>query len=163
MKTTPPTQLANVVNTSVTMFFHSVQRLTAAPTGGGVPGGRTSALCLRARPAFRSPPRPCSFGPPMPRRSRARGRAAWTIPAASAGVDGSAVRLASFISRIEGENRSHARGSALALGAGRVASAAWRIEELASAAGDQGSAEAPRSPRSIAVDEALAEIDRIRG
>ena len=32
MKTTPPMQLANVVNASVTMFFHSVQRLTAAPT-----------------------------------------------------------------------------------------------------------------------------------
>ena len=35
MKTTPATQLANVVNASVTMFFHSVQRLTATPTGGG--------------------------------------------------------------------------------------------------------------------------------
>jgi hypothetical protein len=31
MKTTPAAQLANVVNASVTMFFHSVQRLTAAP------------------------------------------------------------------------------------------------------------------------------------
>jgi HPt (histidine-containing phosphotransfer) domain-containing protein len=56
------------------------------------------------------------------------------------------------------------RGSALAVGAGRVASAARRIEELASAPGDQRSAEA----RAIvalqsAVAEALAEIDRLRG
>jgi HPt (histidine-containing phosphotransfer) domain-containing protein len=54
------------------------------------------------------------------------------------------------------------RGSALAVGARRVASAAWRIEELASTAG--GAAEA----RAIAVllsavAEALAEIDRIQG
>jgi chemotaxis protein histidine kinase CheA len=56
------------------------------------------------------------------------------------------------------------RGSALAVGAGRVAIAAWRIEELASAAGDQRSAEA----RAIvalqtAVAEALTEIDRLQG
>ena len=56
------------------------------------------------------------------------------------------------------------RGSALAVGAGRVASAAWRIEELAAAAGDQGPAEA-RAIAALrsAVAEALAEIDRIRG
>lgn len=56
------------------------------------------------------------------------------------------------------------RGSALAIGARRVASDAWRIEELASAAGDQGPAEtrAITALRS-AVAEALAEIDRIRG
>jgi chemotaxis protein histidine kinase CheA len=56
------------------------------------------------------------------------------------------------------------RGSALAVGAGRVASAAWRIEELASARGDQSSAEAQAVAALLsAVDEALAEIDRIRG
>ena len=56
------------------------------------------------------------------------------------------------------------RGSALAVGAGRVAGAAWRIEELASAAGDQRSAEA-RAVAALqsAVAEALMEIDRIRG
>jgi HPt (histidine-containing phosphotransfer) domain-containing protein len=56
------------------------------------------------------------------------------------------------------------RGSALAIGARRVASAAWRIEELASAAGDQDPAEAHAiaAVRS-AVAEVLAEIDRIRG
>ena len=56
------------------------------------------------------------------------------------------------------------RGSALAVGARRVASAAWRIEELASAAGDQGSAEARAIAALLsAVAEALTEIDRIRG
>ena len=56
------------------------------------------------------------------------------------------------------------RGSALALGAGRVASAAWRIEELALAAGDQRSAEALAiAALQAAVDEAVTEIDRIRG
>ena len=56
------------------------------------------------------------------------------------------------------------RGSALAIGARRVASAAWRLEELASAAGEQGAAEgrAIAALRS-AVAEALTEIERIRG
>jgi chemotaxis protein histidine kinase CheA len=56
------------------------------------------------------------------------------------------------------------RGSALAVGAGRVASAAWRIEELASTAGDQRPAEARAIAALLsAVDEVLTEIDRIRG
>jgi len=56
------------------------------------------------------------------------------------------------------------RGSALAVGAGRVASAAWRIEELDSAGGDQSSAEAHAIAALVsAVSEALAEIDRLRG
>jgi len=56
------------------------------------------------------------------------------------------------------------RGSALAVGARRVASAAWRVEELASAGGGRGSAEA-RAIASLqsAVAEVLTEIDRIRG
>jgi chemotaxis protein histidine kinase CheA len=55
------------------------------------------------------------------------------------------------------------RGSALAVGARRVASAAWRVEELASA-GDQGPAEALAiATLRSAVAEALTEIDRIRG
>jgi chemotaxis protein histidine kinase CheA len=55
------------------------------------------------------------------------------------------------------------RGSALAVGAGRVASAAWRLEEIASAPGDQSSAEAPAVAALLsAVDEAVTEIDRIR-
>jgi hypothetical protein len=56
------------------------------------------------------------------------------------------------------------RGSALAIGAGRVASAASRIEELASAAGDQGLAGAHAIAALLsAVAEALTEIDRIQG
>jgi HPt (histidine-containing phosphotransfer) domain-containing protein len=56
------------------------------------------------------------------------------------------------------------RGSALAVGAGRVANAARRIEELAIAASDERSEE-PGAVAALlsAVNEALAEIDRIRG
>jgi HPt (histidine-containing phosphotransfer) domain-containing protein len=55
------------------------------------------------------------------------------------------------------------RGSALAVGARRVAHAAGRIEELASAAGDQRSAEARAIAALLsAVAEAIAEIERIR-
>jgi chemotaxis protein histidine kinase CheA len=55
------------------------------------------------------------------------------------------------------------RGSALAVGAGRVAGAAWRIEQLASA-GDQSSAEARAIAALLsAVSEAVTEIDRLRG
>jgi hypothetical protein len=55
------------------------------------------------------------------------------------------------------------RGSALAVGARRVASAAGRIEELAFAAGDQRLAEARAVAALLsAVAEALAEIERIR-
>jgi HPt (histidine-containing phosphotransfer) domain-containing protein len=56
------------------------------------------------------------------------------------------------------------RGSALAVGAGRVAAAASRIEELASAGGDQSSAEARAIAALVtAVSEALMEIDRLCG
>ena len=56
------------------------------------------------------------------------------------------------------------RGSALAVGAGRVARAAGRIEELASAPSDRGSAEAPAIDALLsAVAEALAEIERLQG
>jgi HPt (histidine-containing phosphotransfer) domain-containing protein len=56
------------------------------------------------------------------------------------------------------------RGSALAVGAGRVAGAARRIEELALAGGDQSSAEARAIAALLsAVSEAVTEIDRLRG
>jgi chemotaxis protein histidine kinase CheA len=56
------------------------------------------------------------------------------------------------------------RGSALAIGARRVASAAWRIEEMALAAGHQRPAEARAIAALLsAVAEALAEIERIQG
>jgi HPt (histidine-containing phosphotransfer) domain-containing protein len=63
------------------------------------------------------------------------------------------------------------RGSALSVGAGRVARAAWRIEELATAAGLRPPGEAgPRLDEAggiaallFAVTEAVVEIDRILG
>src|ERR1700722_11047795 len=56
------------------------------------------------------------------------------------------------------------RGSALAVGAGRVAGAASRIEELASAGGDQSLGEGHAIAALLsAVSEALTEIDRLRG
>jgi HPt (histidine-containing phosphotransfer) domain-containing protein len=55
------------------------------------------------------------------------------------------------------------RGSALAVGAGRVADAASRIEGLTSAAGDQSKAEALAIAALVsAVSEVLTEIDRLR-
>ena len=56
------------------------------------------------------------------------------------------------------------RGSALAVGAMRVAGAAGLVEELASAPGDRRCSEADATAALIAaVAEAVAEIDRIRG
>ena len=63
------------------------------------------------------------------------------------------------------------RGSALAVGARRVAGAAWRIEELAAAAGDRPRADMnDRGAEAravlallVAVTEAVAEIERICG
>jgi HPt (histidine-containing phosphotransfer) domain-containing protein len=56
------------------------------------------------------------------------------------------------------------RGSALAVGASRVATAASRIEELASIGGDLGSAETHAvAELQSSVAEAVAEIERIRG
>ena len=56
METAAPAQLANVVNASVTMFFHSVQPIKGRERHGGSPGGdkgiaRDGRPCLRARPA----------------------------------------------------------------------------------------------------------------
>ena len=83
---------------------------------------------------------------------------------ASAGVDGSAVRARLLSLESKAKIAHTLRGSALAVGARRVASAAWRIEELASAAGDRGSAEARAIAALLsAVAEALTEIDRIQG
>jgi hypothetical protein len=63
------------------------------------------------------------------------------------------------------------RGSALSVGAGRVARAAWRIEELATAAGLPPPGEAGQrldeaggiAALLFAVTEAVVEIDRILG
>jgi hypothetical protein len=56
MKTTSAAQLANVVNASVTMFFHSVQRLTAAPLGGGLSGGTDQGAMLESSVGGFDPP-----------------------------------------------------------------------------------------------------------
>ena len=62
------------------------------------------------------------------------------------------------------------RGSALSVGAGRVARAAWRIEELAVAAGARSQDHGPRLDEAdgitallFAVTEAVVEINRILG
>jgi chemotaxis protein histidine kinase CheA len=59
------------------------------------------------------------------------------------------------------------RGSALAVGARRVASAAWRIEELAAAASDRPQPDGDEARAVLAllsaVTEAVAEIERICG
>jgi Hpt domain-containing protein len=59
------------------------------------------------------------------------------------------------------------RGSALSVGAGRVARAAWRIEELTSAAnpGSRSDADQRLAETALlsAVTEAVVEIDRILG
>lgn len=63
------------------------------------------------------------------------------------------------------------RGSALAIGAGRVADAALRIEEIATPTGDRGQPGADEltdlaqatAALNSAVAEAVAEIERIRG
>ncbi len=56
MKTTPAAQLANVVNASVTMFFHSVQRLRRAPVGAAGPVGRTDQRAMLESPISASNP-----------------------------------------------------------------------------------------------------------
>ena len=157
-----PAQLANVVNASVTMFFHSVQRLGRAH-GRRAPGRRTRALCSRARPTVSIPPLTL-FIWPANALAITRSRPNSGLFRLQARALTAQLSAPAFIFGVKGESRPHARGSALAVGARRVASAAWRIEELASASGDQGSAEARAiAALQSAVTEALTEIDRIRG
>ena len=123
MKTTPPAHCANVVNASITIFFHSVQPIKAAPPRAS-PAGRDwrgAMLEVASREAVgsrfksgrstastRSAPRSRPSGAPLPWRSRARGGIAAAVPAAGAGVDGAIVRPAAFITGVKGENRSQA-------------------------------------------------------
>jgi HPt (histidine-containing phosphotransfer) domain-containing protein len=165
MKTTPAAQLANVVNASVTMFFHSVQRLTAAPWGGGLSGWTDHSAMLENSGGGFDPPldlvhlaRQCLGDQELEAellglfRLQARALTAQLSETCPLSLETKA-KIAHTL-----------RGSALAVGARHVASAAWRIEELASAAGDQRSAEAPAiATLQSAVAEALAEIDRLRG
>jgi hypothetical protein len=165
MKTTLPAQLANVVNASVTMFFHSVQLIKDRAPGqvsGGVDTDKGAMLESSA-----------DFDPPLDLVHLARqclgdheleaellGLFRLQAPALMALLSGSP--LLPSESRAKVAHTLH--GSALAVGARRVASVAWRIEELASASGDQSSAEARAiAALSSAVSEALTEIDRIQG
>lgn len=163
MKTTVPAQLANVVNASVTMFFHSVQLIKDRAPGqvsGGVDTDKGAMLESSA-----------DFDPHLDLVHLARqclgdheleaellGLFRLQAPALMALLSGSP------LSESKAKVAHTLRGSALAVGARRVASAAWRIEELASTSGDQGSAEVRAiAALSSAVAEALTEIDRIQG
>jgi hypothetical protein len=165
MKTTSAAQLANVVNASVTMFFHSVQRLTAAPLGGGLSGGTDQGAMLESSVGGFDPPldlvhlaRQCLGDHEL--EAELLGLFRLQARALTAQLSGSPPL--SLESKAKVAHRL--RGSALAVGGWRVASAAWRIEELALAADDQSSAEARAIDALLsAVAEALTEIDRIRG
>src|ERR1700728_5190651 len=122
MKTAPPAHLANVVNASVTMFFHSLQRII----GRARPALRRFRRVVnqRGRHAwefgsleaggdrfesgridswwFRSAARSCPSGETVPRRSRARSRIAGAVPAAGAGVDRPTRRPIAFVIGIKG-------------------------------------------------------------
>lgn len=165
METAWPAQLANVVNASVTIFIQIVQRLTAAPKGPRA-FRRTKQRAMLESPTD-------AVGPPLDLVHLARqclgdhelesevlGLFRLQAPALTAELSGSPLLSLESKAKI-----AHTlRGSALAVGARRVASAAWRIEELAAAGVDQRSAQAPAiAALQAAVAEALEEIDRIRG
>ena len=167
MKTTPHAQLANVVNASVTMFFHSVQLIKggAPPCGGSVGGPTTDHGAMLESSVGFDPPldlvhlaRQCLGDRELEAELlglfRVQARALTTQLSESP-----------ILSSESGAKIAHTlRGSALAVGARRVAAAAWRIEELASAAGDQCLAEARAIAALLsAVAEALAGIERIQG
>lgn len=163
MKTTPPGQLANVVNASVTMFFHSVQPIQAAARPQRGSSRATDGSMFESL---------ADFDPPLDLVHLARQclgdheleaelLGLFRLQARTSMAELSDSRLLSLESRAKIAHRL--RGSALAIGAGRVAKAAARLEELASAGGDHRSAEADATAALLsAVAEALAAIDRIR-
>jgi hypothetical protein len=165
MKTTPPAQLANVVNASVTMIFHSVQPIMDR-VPGRVSGGPTADQGAMIESL-------ADFDPPIDLVHLARQclgdheleaelLGLFRLQARTLTAELSNSPLLPLESKAKIAHTL--RGSALAVGARGVASAAWRIEELASATGDQRSAEAHAiAALQSAVAEALAEIDRIRG
>jgi hypothetical protein len=169
MKTTPPAQLANVVNASVTMFFHSLQPIKGCSPGGGSPGGPASdqdAMGVKLESS-------ADFDPPIDlvhlsrqclgdSELEAELLAMFRLQARALAAQLSDSPPLSLESKARIAHRL--RGSALAVGARRVAGAAGRIEELASTPGDQQAEEARATAALLsAVAEALAEIDRIRG
>jgi hypothetical protein len=165
MKTMPPGQLANVVNASVTMFFHSVQPIRI--------GRRLGSPVSTNEPGLMPESSAASFGPPLDLVHLARqclgdhaleaellGLFRLQARALTAQLSDPSLLFLEPKAKI-----AHTlRGSALAVGAWRVARAARRIEELASAGGHQDSAEAGAiAALQSAVAEALAEIERIGG
>jgi HPt (histidine-containing phosphotransfer) domain-containing protein len=191
MKTAPPAHLANVVNASVTMFFHSLQPIIG-----------------RARPALRLPAGQQKSEGAMPECSGAARLAEtgsnWDAPAVG-GFD-PPLDLVHLARQCLGDHELETellelfrlqapaltaqiadpsllpleskakiahklRGSALSVGAGRVARAASRIEEFASAGNPRSQGEADRrldeageiAALLSAVTEAVVEIDRILG
>jgi hypothetical protein len=191
MKTARPAHLANVVNASVTMFFHSLQpiigRVRPAPRRSGGPqtgeGGMavsSGGSGLAETGSNWDESTTLAFDPPLDLVHLARqclgdheleaellGLFRLQALALTAQLaDQSPLSLES-----KAKIAHKLRGSALSVGAGRVARAAWRIEELASAAGQvsPGNAgqrldEAGRIAGVLfAVTEAVVEIDRILG
>jgi hypothetical protein len=190
MKTTLSADLANVVNGSVTMFFHSVQLTKRLrPPGGASSGGskigegamvRSSGAANRSNAASNRHGLTGGFDPPVDlvhlalhclgdrdledellRLFRTQSRALTAQLS-----DPSLLSLES-----KAKIAHKLRGSALAVGARRVASAALRFEVLASRTGDRRRpdiAERVAEARALiallfAVTEAVAEIDRIQG
>jgi hypothetical protein len=169
METAAPAQLANVVNASVTMFFHSVQPIKGGERHGRVSRRRQGNSALWA-PMLESS---ADFDPPLDLVHLARqclGDAEleaellglFRLQARAVTAELSRSPLLSLESKAKLAHKL--RGSALAVGAMRVAGAAGLIEELALSADDQSCAEADATAALLdAVAEAIAEIDRIRG
>jgi HPt (histidine-containing phosphotransfer) domain-containing protein len=166
METTPPAQLANVVNASVTMFFHCVQRLRMATINGGPQGWLPTdqSAMVEISAGDRDPPldlvhltRQCLGDQEL--EAELLGLFRLQAPAMMAQLSHFSALTLESKARI-----AHTlRGSALAVGARRVASAAWRVEELAAAGGEQGSEETRAVAELLSsVAEAVAEIERIR-
>ncbi len=149
MKTTRPAQLANVVNASVTIFIHSVQRLNGGAHRRRASGSTDWRAMLESSES--------GFDPPIDLvhlASQCLGDHELQVqlldlfrrqaPVLTAQLsDSPPLSLES-----RGRIAHMLRGSALAVGARRVVSAAWRIEELAagSAATEAWRRRAP-SPR----------------
>ena len=167
MKTTPLSQLANVVNASVTMFHHNVQPIKdVRPGAADLSGGQTTEQGAMLDSS-------ASLDPPLDLVHLARqclGDAEleaellglFKLQARTLTGELSNSPPLSLESKAKIAHRL--RGSALAVGARRVAGAARRIEELAIAGGDQRAAEAHAIDALLAaVAEAIAEIERLRG
>jgi Hpt domain len=191
MKTAPPAHLANVVNASVTMFFHSLQpiigRARPAPrlpagskTSEGAMPDHSGAARLAENDSNLDGSTTGGFDPPLDLVHLARqclgdheletellGLFRLQAPALTAQIADPSLSPLESKAKIAHK----LRGSALSVGAGRVARAAWRIEELASPGTPRSRDDADRrldeaggiAALLSAVAEAVIEIDRILG